>query len=74
MGLSKYLKFSDGSTLKNNIMVDYSSLPFRIKFNDPGKILVPFSLIDLYRKNDAYDIKKVQKAVVKCYEKLQQTM
>ena len=74
LGFTKYLKFSDGGTIKDNTMIDYSSLPFKIKFMDPGKIMVPFSLQDLFTVNDAYDIKKVQKAVVKCYEKQNPTM
>lgn len=74
MGLSKYLKFCNGTTLKNNTMIDYSTTPFKIKFKDPTKIMIPFSLPDLYYKSDAYDIKKVQKAVVSCYEKLKSTM
>lgn len=74
MGFSKYLKFSDNGTIKNNVYIDYSSTPFKIRFKDPSKLLIPFSLTDLFYKSDTYDIKKVQKAVVKCYEKLHPVM
>jgi len=72
--LSPSLTFSDNSTLKENLAYDLNSSTPSIKFKDINKIAIPFTLKDLFKKNDAWDVVKLRKAVVKCHENKNSTM
>lgn len=73
MDFGRYIKFSDNSQVKDNISINYDIIPYSIKFTNPEKIMLPFSLNELFKKSDAWDDKTLRKAVLDAYIKINPT-
>jgi len=64
--LNPTLKFADGSSLKDNIVINSRQTPTLITFKNNDNLMIPFTLKQLFKESDAWDGKKLRNAVIKC--------
>lgn len=64
--LNPTLQFADGSSLKDNIVINNRNIPTLITFKNNDDLMIPFTLKELFKESDAWDGKKLRNAVIKC--------